>query len=57
MVYPPHAGDSIYVNKASQPCDRKENSAMHNAIIAIVFIGMLLAPCVVTIFRSNEDEA
>ncbi|SFR96952.1 hypothetical protein SAMN05421771_0067 [Granulicella pectinivorans] len=29
---------------------------MHNAIIAIVFIGMLIAPCIVTMFKGSEEE-
>ena len=29
---------------------------MHSAIIALIFIGMLIAPCVVTMFKGSEDE-
>jgi len=31
-------------------------SPMHSAIIALLFIGMLIAPCIVTMFKGSEDE-
>jgi hypothetical protein len=30
---------------------------MHSALIVIAFVAMLLSPCAVTIFRSDEDKA
>ena len=30
---------------------------MHDLLVVLAFIGMLLAPCIVTFFNGVEDEA
>jgi hypothetical protein len=44
---------------AASPPRQKENPTMHDAIIALAFIAMLLAPCVTAAItgKSNSEEA